>query len=210
MTIIEGYLTEVDSKTGQNRSGRPYTVYRGEIAGTWYSFGFEKPPVSRGDYVRAEIGQVKGYDQVVRSERLTAPSTAQPALASMQQGLAAAAENSPSSPGGTHYSRSRDPKQTSIHYQNSRNCALDLIALLISQDALPISATKSPAGKAKRYEEIMALVDKITVQYFYDAETLRNLDRVQDAGAEGKDVTALPEDAQTEEAAIGIPSSDWS
>jgi hypothetical protein len=186
MSVIEGYLTETDAKAGTTKKGRPYTSYRGQIQGTWYSFGFDKPPVAKGDYVRAEIGDVNGYQQILRSERID-PPTAQPPIKTMT-GIGAPTPAAPA----TGF---RD-RNDSIVYQSSRKDAIALVELLIAQNALPVSEAKTKAGVSKRFEEIMALVDKITVQYYYDVNTLRNLERVQDAGAEGPAPQSLPEDAQ--------------
>lgn len=182
MTILEGYLTETEAKSGKTKKGRPYTSYRGQIQDKWYSFGFDKPGVAKGDYVKAEVGEVNGYEQIIRAERIDPPTKA--------SGPAAGGPQRAAGPAGD--------RQDSIVYQSSRKDALALVELLVSQDALPISVAKTSAGKAKRYEEIMALVDKLTVQYFYDVTTLRNLERVADAGADGPAPEALPEDAQGE------------
>lgn len=194
MSIVEGFLTEVESKTGVGKGGKPWAVYRGQIQGHWYSFGFEKPPVSKGDYVRAEIGTVKGYEQVVRAERITAPEAQKPLPGigqSVNNASGNAANNFVATPSGGYQDRN-----SSIVYQSSRKDALEFVKLLRAEDALPISVAKTAAGKAKRYDELLALVDKITVQFYYDVNTLRNLERVQDAGADGPAPEALPEDGQ--------------
>lgn len=183
--IIEGYLSEVDSKSGTTKKGRQYTSYRGKINDAWYSFGFEKPSVNKGDYVRAELGETNGYTQVMRAERIEAPASA-PTQTTGDKPRSRQAGNS-----GSQFSQ-----QSSIHLQNSRTAALTMVNILISQDALPVSAAKTSAGKAKRYEEISALVDKLTVRYFYDLETQRLTQTVADEGAEGTKPEALPEDKQ--------------
>lgn len=194
--VVEGYLSEVESKTGVGKGGKPWAVYRGQIQGHWYSFGFEKPPVSKGDYVRAEIGTVKGYEQVVRAERITAPEAQKP--------LPGIGQAAPS------YGTPTGDRNASIVYQSSRKDALEFVKLLRAEDALPISVAKTAAGKAKRYDELLALVDKITVQFYYDVNTLRNLERVQDAGADGPAPEALPEDGQpVEEDPTAAAAGNW-
>ena len=175
--IVEGYLEETDSKGGTGKKG-PWTLYKGKINGKWYSFGFTKPPVAKGDYGSFVIEQENGYDVVKSAAKLGAPKQE--------------AATQPASSGGY-----RD-RNDSIVYQSSRKDAIALVGLLISQNALPVSEAKTKAGISKRFEEIVALVDKITVQYFYDVNTLRNLDRVQDGGAEGPAPASLPEDEQKE------------
>jgi hypothetical protein len=169
------------------------------------SFGFTRPPVQKGDYVEAVVELVNNFTEVTSVKKVNPPSTPQAGLSLL-----------PPATSSTGTLRG-DARQDSIIYQSSRKDALSLIGLLISQDALPISVAKTAAGKAKRYEEVMALVDKLTVQYFYDVSTLRNLDRVQDGGAEAAAPAGLPEDDQETqaEAAKDEPTGadatdDWS
>jgi hypothetical protein len=195
MSVIEGYLEETDSKSGVGKRG-PWTLYKGKVNGTWYSFGFNKPPVAKGDYGSFVTAEEKGYQVIKSATKMDAP--AQPAPSASPRGDIG------------HLSATGD-RNNSIVYQSSRKDALALVALLITQNALPVSEAKTKAGTAKRYEEIMALVDKLTVQYFYDVNTLRNLDRVQDGGADAPAPAALPEDAQTEPeaAATAEPDANW-
>lgn len=179
--VIEGFLEETDSKSGTGKRGQ-WTVYKGKIQGKWYSFGFIKPPVAKGDYGSFVIEEENGYQVIKSAAKIAPPATP------------AAAAKGASTP---QASRTGD-RNDSIVYQSSRKDALVLVGLLISQNALPVSEAKTKAGTAKRYEEIMALVDKLTVQYFYDVNTLRMLDRVADGGADEPAPAALPEDAQNE------------
>ena len=197
MSILEGYLEETDQKSGMGKRG-PWTMYRGQIGKIWVSFGFNKPTINKGDYVSVVIEKdANNYDVVKSAAKIPAP----------QQPVADKA--SPRGDNG-HLSATGD-RNNSIVYQSSRKDALALVALLITQNALPVSEAKTKAGTAKRYEEIMALVDKLTVQYFYDVNTLRNLDRVQDGGADAPAPSALPEDSQAEPeaAATAEPDDKW-
>lgn len=213
--IIEGFLSEVESRNSPPGAKRAWTSFRGQIQGHWYSFGFEKPPVSKGDYIRAEIGTVKGYEQVVRAERITAPEAQKP-LPGIGQVPDRASEQAPlgralSKDSYWANKEARDLEtQPRITYQSSRKDALEFVKLLRAEDALPISVAKTAAGKAKRYDELLALVDKITVQFYYDVNTLRNLERVQDAGADGPAPEALPEDGQSEpETDLTAAAGNW-
>lgn len=207
--IIEGFLSEVESRNSPPGAKRAWTSFRGQIQGHWYSFGFEKPPVSKGDYIRAEIGTVKGYEQVVRAERITAPEAQKPLPSIGQAATAPVAAPATSAQNNFVVTPYRD-RNDSIVYQSSRKDALEFVKLLRAEDALPISAAKTAAGKAKRYDELLALVDKITVQFYYDVNTLRNLERVQDAGADGPAPEALPEDGQpVEEDPTAAAAGNW-
>lgn len=190
-----GYLDATDMKSGKSKSGRAWTMYKGAVGGKWVSFGFDQPKVAKGDYVEI-VTEMENDFEVVKSARKIDPPAA---------GTASSAH------GPVVTVPYIDKRQASIVYQSSRKDALEFVNLLIAQDALPVSSAKTSAGKAKRYEEILALVDKLTVQFFYDVETLRNLDRVVDAGAEGPAPASLPEDAQPEEEekTVTEPDGNW-
>lgn len=201
---VTGVLEDTGRRTGTTKGGKPWTAYSGKVDGKWYSFGFSAPEgIAKGDNVTLEVEEdANGYPIVARFTK-SAATAGKPAA------TAGAAASSSSSFVSSAPSVDRN---SSIVYQSSRKDALVLVELLISQDALPISAAKTAAGKAKRYEEVMGLVDKLTVQYYYDVISLRQLDRVADAGAEQKAPDALPEDAQEVEGLVGleveVPSGD--
>lgn len=54
--------------------------------------------------------------------------------------------------------------------------------MLLANDALPMSVATSKAGQAKRFASITEAVDKLTVEYFFDAAKQRKLDTVADGG----------------------------
>lgn len=193
MSQINGYLTDTDSKSGPGKRG-PWTVYKGQINGKWYSLGFDRPSVAKGDYVTATVEKDGDYEKLTNVKKADAEPAVSPKTDTLNTGPVV---------------QYRD-RNDSIVYQSSRKDAIAILGLLISQDALPISAAKTAAGKAKRYEELLALVDKITVQFFYDVNTLRNLERVQDAGAEGIAPQELPEDDQAvEEDPTAAAAGNW-
>jgi hypothetical protein len=82
-----------------------------------------------------------------------------------------------------------------MSYTAARSAAVETVALLLANEALPMSAAKTKAGEAKRYEEIVAAVDKLTVKFFFDAAGGRLLQSVADEGTKETRVATLP-DAQ--------------
>lgn len=189
--IFKGFIATISEKSGKSSKGRPWTAYSGKVEkedGTeydkWISFGFDAPDVKKGDYVKITTEtDEKGYEKVVDIKKL------KNAPARLGKGGAAATG---SNVGG-------NTTQQSIHYQNSRNLAATVLAILNDKDALPLSSAKTKAGEVKRYEEIMALLDKLTVRFFYDAETLRLLKSVKDEGVEAGAEGELPEDDEDDE-----------
>jgi hypothetical protein len=168
---FEGWLKKLNTKTGSGRKG-PWTLYSGKIAKAdgseydeWVSFGFEKPDVTEGGYYVIETEKdAKGYEKVKSVKAGTPPAKAAGAA---------------SSGGG-----GGNAKQDTISYQAARNSALTFVEIAVKLDALPFIQSTGKAGQAKRFAELQALVDKLTVQFFHDTDTLRLLDSVEDAGAE--------------------------
>ena len=180
MAIYQGFVAKLNVKEGRGKSG-PWALYSGRIEkddgseyDEWLSFGFNKPSCKEGDYVKLNVEKDdKGYSKVTSIEIVKNP----PAKAAPEK----SAGNTDARK-DTYVSASEQRKQNSIHYQSSRKDAIEIVKTLISMDALPITSAKTKAGEAKRYEEIMALVDKLTVRYFVDTETQRILDSVVDEG----------------------------
>lgn len=185
--MIQGYVKKVNTKEGTGKRGK-WVLYSGIIEqddGTesgWISFGFDKPPFSEGSYIQLEVEKTeRGLNYVSGTYKALDPPSkpaAPVAGASTVSGGSGAAK--------TGYVDRND----SIVYQSSRKDAIALIGLLLEHDALPMSASTAKAGQAKRFEEISAYVDKITVQYFNDVGSLRLLSTVVDAGAADSGQTA--------------------
>lgn len=193
--VFKGFVGRINEKTGQGRRG-PWTLYstklqdeRGEDSSEWLSFGFDRPSVKEGDYVKITVEQVEGRDKVTEVKKLKNP----PARAGKPSGGNASNGGSTESAGGTS-------KQSSIHYQNSRSAALVAVKLLIDAEALELPKAGTKPSQAKRFAIIVAAIDKLTVQYYNDLESMRLLSTVADAGAVStKPDAPLPEDADGDE-----------
>lgn len=181
--MIQGYVKRVNTKEGTGKRGKwvLYSFIIEKDDGTesgWISGGFDKPPFNEGSYVSIETAQSdRGTDYVAGSGKVLDPP-AKP------QAAPAASSGATSAPKSGYVDRN-----DSIVYQSSRKDALALVGLLLEHDALPISGLTAKAGQPKRFEEISAYVDKLTVQFFHDVGSLRLLQSVVDAGA----VAALAE-----------------
>ena len=82
-----------------------------------------------------------------------------------------------------------------ITFAAARGDAVRLVTALLSEKALPMSTANTKAGVAKRYDEITAMVDKLTVKLFYDTATGRTLESIEDEGKLAALEAELPEDA---------------
>jgi hypothetical protein len=192
MAIFKGFVVAIGEKSGKSSKGKRWTIYSAKIEkedGTeydkWISLGFDEPSIKKGDYVKitTETNEA-GYENVVKD--------------GIKKLKNAPARSGKSASGGAAGNGSSSTTQQSIHYQNSRNLAATVLTLLQEKDALPLSSAKTKAGEIKRYEEIMALLDKLTVRFFYDAETLRLLQSVVDEGKASTVEGDLPDDDEEE------------
>lgn len=189
--VFKGFFTKLNEKHGG--SGRKaWTLYSTKLQDEngketdWISFGFDKPSLKEGDYVKITTEKDdKGYEKVSEVKKLKNP----PARAEKVEKAAKA---------GT--SVEAQDKQTSIHYQNSRTAAIAAVQLLVAHDALALPKAATKTGEAKRYAIIVAAIDKLTVQYFNDLETMRLLETVADAGVKDtKPDAPLPSEEKDEE-----------
>jgi hypothetical protein len=189
MTALVGYVKKVNTKTGSGKRG-PWTLYSGILEldnGTesgWISFGFERPPFNEGSYISIETQETeRGLDYVAGSGKVLPPPS-KPAASVPAAGSTAAPAKQSGYVGTASKPSGFVDRNDSIVYQSSRKDAIALIALLLEHDALPMSASTAKAGQSKRFEEIQAYADKLTVQFFHDVGSLRLLQSVVDAGAE--------------------------
>jgi len=172
MSELIGYVTKVEAKSGTSKAGKPYTVFNvfaiqkngEEIRVGW---GFDAPNFQEGVWIKTQLeqnGQYLNYKG---------------AHVEVKAGPAPAASASPQTTGT---STAGPDRQASIIYQNSRTAAINLVDILERADALPISTAKAKAGEAKRFEQLTEIVEKLTVQFYHDVDTLRLLESVADAG----------------------------
>lgn len=183
---MKGTVAKIATKTGRSRRGQ-WTLYSfitqdesGNENG-WVTFGFEAPPFHEGDFIEYETetdqdGRVqykKGTGKIIPRPK----QPEQPTRAEQVSSQAAAGGNSQSSG-----SASLDARQQSIVLQHSQEMAIKAVTVLLQNDSLPTTGAKTKAGEAKRFEEIVAAIDKLTVKYFNDVVSGRLLSNVPDMG----------------------------
>ncbi len=182
MSIIEGMVERVHTKTGQGKRG-PWTKYSAVVAGEWYSFGFKNPGIEEGDTLKVEFEEGQ-YGKDVKQFRKIEGAAPAP--------QASGAGGSAASSGGSG---------AGAAWGNASNVAATLICKMADIEALPLSAANSKANKAKRYDEFMELFNKLRVELYGDAMDIdRVLDRVADAGeVEDNQPPALPDYEEEED-----------
>ena len=212
---VEGFVEKIFEKTGNSARG-PWTAYSikvqrasGEVDPRYYQFGFKKPAFAEGDYVQfeADIKDEKAAQFVEGSgKKPKNPPTRPPKPA------APAGKGGYAGKGGGGGYKPRPPVESKVFgqiggnnteddirrmsYTAARSAALDAVALLLAHDALPTSTAKTKAGQATRFEEVTAMIDKLTIEYFFDSASGRKIESVADAGAKETRVAALPDAEQ--------------
>ena len=196
-TKYRGFVAKLGTKTGEGKRG-PWTLYSVKIEKEdgseypdWVSLGFDEPSCKEGDFIVLEANDDNGRQKLV-------PGTLKRVKNGPARKQKAAAPAKKAWGGGGGGFKADPDKDRRITFMNCRTAAVEFIALLEKLDALPISAAATKAGKAKREEEIVAILDKYTVRFFGDTVSvpLRVLETVPDIGiveakkADGK----LPDD----------------
>lgn len=190
----EGYVVKIFTKTGNSARGKwvadSFKIQddSGNEDPFFYRLGFrdkgnldQPPSIQEGQYIKFSWtdNDDKSRDFVKGSGKIVSGKEAAPAAPQRTGGGTAPSSNT----------------QQNIHYQNSRGHAVELVGLLLENDALPKTGAKTAAGVAKRYDEIVEAVDKLTVKFFNDLETFRLFDTVADSGVVDTSADgALPDD----------------
>src|SRR3990167_5779569 len=208
---VEGFVEKIFVKEGTNARGawQAFSIKvqkaSGEVDPRFYQFGFERPKFAEGDYVafEAEVKDEKAAKFIEGTGHKPKNPPSKPAPQQRQGGGGYAGK-----PGGGGGYKPRLPVESKlfgqigqnsteddvrrISYASARTAALSAIDLLLKNDALPMSAAKTKAGQASRFDEVTAAIDKMTIEYFFDSATGRKLSTVADAGTKESRVTGLP------------------
>lgn len=190
MSEIIAFCNKIEVKTGIGRNNKPYTVYNVQCTtkageSKRLGWGFNAPSFREGQWFKTQTAtNDRGYEEYAKGAPVEVKDGPAPAASSQD---ATPAGNSAGSGGGKKTSQE-------IHYQNSRTAAVAFLDILERADALPISTAKDKAGKAKRFEQLLAFKEKLEVQFFHDLETFRLLEKHADAGeVEVPEPAPLPE-----------------
>lgn len=205
-TVI-GFVDKINEKNGQSARGA-WTAYSikiqdattGDVNPLWFQFGFEKPGFAEGDYIefQAEPKNDKAAQFVAGSGKKPKNPPAKPAApeAAKKGGWGGKAKVTKSELFGDIGGYNTEDDIRRISLSSARTAAVDVIIALLEHDALPMSGAKSKAGQSKRYAEVLAMIDKLTVRYFFDSASGRLLADIDDEGAVGREEQPLPDDAE--------------
>ncbi len=178
----------------------------------FYNCKFTAPGVEEGDYIRfsstPDSNSAKGRVVDVASIQKSDNPPARPDNPSPYKGKGR-------SSGGGGGGGARNPEvQSRISYQAARKDALTLVEILLDNEGLPVIGTSGKAAKAKRYEEILEFVDKLTVRFYNDTDTLRVTESVDDPGeleveAEADPAEKLDAEEEAREAEVAAEEGEF-
>lgn len=202
---FEGFVKKITTKTGTGKRGA-WTAYSAKLENAegkeydqWVGLGFENPGFKEGDYVQLQTTTENGREQLVKGSikvKKNAPARANANANSGSTGKTSSDAVAPAT------GQSNAERQNSITYQSSRKDAIEIVKLLLANEALPTATAKGKAATAKRYDEITLAIEKLTVELYTDVNTLRIIERVADAGtvkAEKGAKNDLPDDADKDD-----------
>lgn len=209
MSKFQGYVVKALRKDGTTKQhGKAWFKFNIKVTqddgqeSPWISFPFNKAcPFAEGQYVSFDTTlDEKGYHNLVEGSGAFPTPPAKAAVA-------AAVPNSPAKGSTSSGYQDRNPQ---IVYQSSRKDALEFVQIALANDALPLLGTKGKAAEAKRFEEVLDYVNKLTVQFYNDVTTLRLLESIPDAGtvAVGDELPSAEETAEEAPAPIANSSLD--
>lgn len=179
-----GEISFIHIKEGEGQRG-PWKAYSakitkedGEEYDEWVNFGFKKPPCAKGDSVVITTVKEKGFwvakDVEVTAKAKEVDSDEEDSESGKTGTKGQSASSAPQASSGPN-------KDQRIQYQHSQDMGIRLASLLLANKAVPLTATAGKAGEAARYEEVVALVNKLTVALNNDVATGRLVRDIEDA-----------------------------
>ena len=200
-----GFVEKLNTKSGQSARG-PWTLYSlrlqdksGEMLPGWYSCGFTAPACKEGDYVKLDA-TAKGdnWEVVDGSIKVSKNPPAKPAApqgggGARKGSYGGGAKTTTSALFGDIGGYNTEDDIRRMSYSAARSTAVDVVALLLEAGAIPLVKATAKAGKAKNFDLVTAAVDKLTVEYFFDAASGRKLETVADTEVDTAGDGELPD-----------------
>jgi len=209
---FQGQVAKIYTREGKTSSGKAWKSYSFKLKGVNPFFRLKgEPKFAEGDFIQFDADVIDdNASQVVEGSgsKWEPPAKQEVAKEEAKATKPAAANKSSFNTEkelrekywADKETRDIEFTQPRINFQAARNAAISVVQVLSDQKALPISTADNKGGAAKRYEQIVDIVNKLTVQFYFDTDTLRLLTSVQDAGTiKVSNPGELPEDATEEQ-----------
>jgi hypothetical protein len=185
-----GFVAKLNTKKGTSRKGKPYTLYSmrltdksGEEIDAWFQCAFDKPECQEGDYVQVPVTARDdgNFDVDVGGIKVSKNPPANPAAKKSGGGGGRKAAPTESDLFGEIGGYNTEDDIRRMSYTAARTHALEAVSLLLEHGGLKLVKTDSKAGVSSRFDVITEAIDKLTVEYFYDAAGGRKLETVGDS-----------------------------
>lgn len=150
--VVTGIIQEINKKSV---AGGKF-AYDVTVAGKSYGYGLYPPKAKEGDYVKFDIDDSRGYENVARNSMKVSSGKPPPEVV---------AQNEASIPQKNSEGTSFDGRQDVISRQSARNTAVAYMNVLAVSGALAV-----PATKGKQMEFMDTILTKYT-QEFYEGNT---------------------------------------
>lgn len=228
MSTYKGFISTIIARDVPARGHRPASkaysfkieLENGDEAKEWFGYGFKEPPFKEGAYVQFDAEtNANGFLTVIEGTGSSPKNP--PARKSARQSSSGAVQNGSSS--GTAQSTAgtnaaavatatsngeQADRQTQIVMQHSQEIAVRVVVALLANNGLPMTGAATKAGEAKRFSEVTAMIDKLTVRYYNDVVTARLLDIVADTVPSKEPDGPLPTGTpNTKAAGKNVPAS---
>jgi len=211
---FEGYVEKINYRDGAKKNGSKWFQYSFKLDGDapWISLAFDqKPAFAEGQYISCDTEvNAKGYHTIKAG---TGKIIDKPAREQAPKSPAKGKGGYSGGGGGgsseywakkfEHELKNVEPR---ITLTSARRDALDFLKLVAEHDALPLTATKTKAGEATRFDQLSDFLDKVTVKFFLDAnDPTRLTEGVQDerdqpaAAPTPAPISTVPEQEDTSE-----------
>jgi len=161
--VVTGVVEEVSSRVGAYG-----TMYSIKVDGTWYGAGNIKPG-EKGDTLKFSAYKNGQYWNAKNFEKVEVVTPPQATIAEQSVPIPTTDMGKPTTatvPVRQESPKYFDERQSSIVFQSSRNTALELVKLLVANEAAGF--TKADKGKDK-HEKIIALHDDLTTRLYHQA-----------------------------------------
>lgn len=221
MTTFVGFVAKINKVTKKSqKTGKPFTLWSfrasnkdGEEIDHWFNCAFDKPDCQEGDYIKFEANpstkREGNYDVVVPSIQVSKNPPANPTANKPSVGGGAKAAPKASDLFGEIGGYNTEDDIRRMSYTAARTQAIEVAELLIDNGGIKLKSTNSKAGIAANFDIILGLVDKLTVEYFYDAATGRKLEVVADSFETLEGDGALPDSESEDDGFADDPEDEF-
>ena len=199
MSTVRGVLKKITAKHGTSKQG-PWTAYSlgmsidGSDDYHWFRYGFSPPPVTEGSFIIFDVRESTrspGAYEVNGEINVDKDAT-----------VAAAADDTPAPGARGKYAKKDDATQDSIVRQSSMEKAISAVDSMLTNKVVTL-----PSTKADKYDFYMALVAKLTDEFFVQNRHAKTVEEIAEASI-GPEEGAVDE-SEENDGPVAEPEDAW-